>query len=298
MDDFRLKVFLAAARTSSFTRAAAQFGISQPAVSKQIGRLEAQYGVRLFVRRGNRLELTDAGRTMLACAERLDDDYRRLRQRMSLCTATVAGELRLGASTTVAQYLLPALLARFTSRYPGVQVSLLSGNSDRIETALEERAIDLGVVEKAGRRQGLHYAACMPDELVLIARPEGRYAAVESLSPGELRTVPLVLREEGSGTLEVIARTLAGAGIRLPMLRTVLRLDSTEAIKGFVRHSDAMAVVSVISVVDELRSGTLRIVDIDGISFRRDFSFVHAGTGLTPLSERFVAFVQDELRRG
>ncbi len=96
----------------------------------------------------------------------------------------------------------------------------------------------------------------------------------------------------------MIARTLAGAGIRLPMLRTVLRLDSTEAIKGFVRHSDAMAVVSVISVVDELRSGTLRIVDIDGISFRRDFSFVHAGTGLTPLSERFVAFVQDELRRG
>ena len=297
MDDFRLKIFLAAARTSSFTRAAAQFGITQPAVSKHIGQLEAHYGVRLFARRGNRLELTDAGRTMLACAERLDDAYRRLQQEMSLCTDTVAGELRLGASTTVAQYLLPAVLARFTGRHPGVQVSLLSGNSERIETALEERTIDLGIVEKAGRRQGLHYAACMPDELVLIARPGGRYAAVETLSPEELCTVPLVLREEGSGTLEVIARTLAGAGIRLPMLRTAMRLGSTEGIKAFVRHSDAMAIVSVISVVDELRSGTLRIVDIDGLSFRRDFSFVCAGAGLPPLAERFVAFAREELQR-
>lgn len=102
MDDFRLKVFIAAARTLSFTRAAEQLYISQPAVSKHIGELEARYRTSLFVRRGSRLALTDAGSTMLAAAERLAEDYRRLEYEMSLCSSHAGGELRLGASTTVA----------------------------------------------------------------------------------------------------------------------------------------------------------------------------------------------------
>ena len=124
MDDFRLKVFIAAARTLSFTRAAEQLYISRPAVSKHIGELEARYRTSLFVRRGSRLALTDAGRTMLAAAERLAEDYRRLEYGMSLCSSHAEGELRLGASTTVAQYLLPPILAHFTARYPGVRVSV------------------------------------------------------------------------------------------------------------------------------------------------------------------------------
>lgn len=133
MDDFRLKVFITAARTLSFTRAAEQLCISQPAVSKHVAELEARYGLQLFTRRGSRLELTDAGRTLLDAAERLADDYRRLEYEMSLCTGQTEGELRLGASTTIAQYLLPPLLARFAARFPQVRVSLLSGNSGQVE---------------------------------------------------------------------------------------------------------------------------------------------------------------------
>lgn len=110
MDDFRLKVFIAAARTLSFTRAAEQLYISQPAVSKHVGELESRYKVQLFTRRGSHLELTDAGRTMLEAAGRLLDDYRRLEYEMSLCADQTGGELRLGASTTIAQYLLPPIL--------------------------------------------------------------------------------------------------------------------------------------------------------------------------------------------
>lgn len=170
MDDFRLKVFIAAARTLSFTRAAEQLYISQPAVSKHIGELEARYRTSLFVRRGSRLVLTDAGRTMLAAAERLAEDYRRLEYEMSLCSSHAEGELRLGASTTVAQYLLPPILAHFTARYPGVRVSVFSGNSGQVEEALAGQAIDLGMVESVSRRQGLHYTLFRPDELVLVAR--------------------------------------------------------------------------------------------------------------------------------
>lgn len=240
MDDFRLKVFIAAARTLSFTRAAEQLYISQPAVSKHIGELEARYRTSLFVRRGSRLALTDAGSTMLAAAERLAEDYRRLEYEMSLCSSHAGGELRLGASTTVAQYLLPPILARFTARYPGVRVSVFSGNSGQVEEALAGQAIDLGMVESLSRRQGLHYTLFRPDELVLVARPGGRYARTEQVTPEELCRIPLVLRENGSGTLEVIAAALAGAGLRLSQLQVAMRLGTTEGIKAYVRHSDAM----------------------------------------------------------
>ena len=295
MDDFRLKVFITAARTLSFTRAAGQLDISQPAVSKHVAELETRYGLQLFTRRGSRLELTDAGRTLLDAAERLADDYRRLEYEMSLCTGQTEGELRLGASTTIAQYLLPPILARFAARFPQVRVSLLSGNSGQVEQALGDHAIDLGLVESVSRRQGLHYTLFRPDELVLVARPGGPYARTESVTPEALCRIPLVLRESGSGTLEVISAALAERGIRLPQLNVVLRLGSTEGIKRFVRHSDAMAIVSAFSVVDELRSGTLRIVDLDGLPLLRDFVFVHAEAHPARLVRQFLDFARNDL---
>ena len=237
MDDFRLKVFITAARTLSFTRTAERLFISQPAVSKHIGELESQYKVQLFVRRGSRLELTGAGETLLACAERLADDYRRMQYEMSLCADAPVGELRLGASTTIAQYLLPPILARFTTRFPGVRVAM-------------------------------------------------------SITADELREIPLVLREGGSGTLEVIKAALGRAGIRIPQLNVVMRLGSTEGIKAFVRNSDAMAIVSVISVVDELRSGVLRIIDLEDLPLRRDFAFVHVEAEPSALVRQFIEFAR------
>ncbi|WP_298030344.1 LysR family transcriptional regulator [uncultured Alistipes sp.] len=292
MDDFRLKVFITAARTLSFTRTAEQLFVSQPAVSKHIGELESHYKVQLFVRRGSRLELTPAGETLLCCAERLADDYRRMEYEMSLCTSAVEGELRLGASTTIAQYLLPPILARFTTRFPGVRVSMLSGNSDQVEQALGEHGIDLGMVESVSRRQGLHYTLLAPDELVLIARTGGPCSRIDSVTPDELRRLPLVLRESGSGTLEVIKTALGRAGIRIPQLNVVMRLGSTEAIKAFVRNSDAVAIVSVISVVDELRSGVLRIVDLDSLALTRDFMFIHAEAEPARLVRQFMDFAR------
>lgn len=288
MDDFRLKVFIAAARTLSFTRAAEQLYISQPAVSKHVGELESRYKVQLFTRRGSRLELTDAGRTMLEAAGRLLDDYRRLEYEMSLCADQTGGELRLGASTTIAQYLLPPILARF----PGVRVSMSSGNSAEVEQALGEHAVDLGLVESLSRRQGLHYTLFRPDELVLVARPGGKYARRETVTPEELPRIPLVLRESGSGTLEVIAAALAARGIRLSQFDVTMRLGSTEGIKAFVRNSDAMAIVSVISVVDELRSGVLRIIDLEDLPLRRDFAFVHVETEPSALVRQFIEFAR------
>lgn len=129
MDDFRLRVFITAAKTLNFTKCAEQLFISQPAVSKHIGELESRYKVQLFERSGSRLALTEAGRVMLEHAERIADGYRRLQYEMDLFTDRLGGELKVGASTTIAQYVLPQVLARFTARFPEVKVSLASGNS-------------------------------------------------------------------------------------------------------------------------------------------------------------------------
>lgn len=272
MDDFRLRVFITAAKTLNFTKCAEQLYISQPAVSKHIGELESRYKVQLFERSGSRLALTEAGR-LLEHAERIADGYRRLQYEMDLFTDRLGGELKVGASTTIAQYVLPQVLARFTARFPEVKVSLVSGNSEQVEAALARHDTDLGLVESSARHPGFHYEPFIPDELVLIASTKGWYGRCDQVTLAELQTVPLVLRESGSGTLEVISKYLAAADVRLASLRVVMQLGSTESIKSFVRNSDAMAIVSVASIVDELRSGELRIIDIEGCTIRREFSF-------------------------
>lgn len=267
MDDFRLRVFITAAKTLNFTKCAEQLFISQPAVSKHIGELESRYKVQLFERSGSRLALTEAGRVMLEHAERIADGYRRLQYEMDLFTDRLGGELKVGASTTIAQYVLPQVLARFTARFPEVKVSLASGNSEQVEAALARHDTDLGLVESSARHPGFHYEPFIPDELVLIASTKGRYGRCDQV-------------------------TLAAADVRLASLRVVMQLGSTESIKSFVRNSDAMAIVSVASIVDELRSGELRIIDIEGCTIRREFSFCWPEGRSDALAARFVEFAR------
>lgn len=291
MDDFRLKVFVAAASTLSFTKCAKQMCISQPAVSKHIGELEAQYKTRLFIRNGSRLALTAAGEVMLQSAERILQEYRKMQYDVSLCGESVQGVLRLGASTTIAQYLLSAVLAKFTQRFPDVEVSLISGNSDQIEAALIAKTIDLGMVESVSRHKGLHYDRFMADELVAVVATGGRWSACDELSLDELCRTPIVVRENGSGTLDVVAQTLDSHGIKLSDLNIVMHLGSTESIKQFVENSDALAIVSILSVTRELTDGVLRVVDIEGCDFCRDFAFVTPEGGRDALSDRFADFM-------
>ena len=138
MSDFRLKVFCCVARNLSYTKAAQELFISQPAITKHVQELETQYKVRLFERLGTRIALTDAGKLLFDRSEQILEDYNRLAYEMSLLQGEYTGELRLGASTTIAQYVLPPLLAQFTSKFPKVKVSMLNGNTRDIEQALRE----------------------------------------------------------------------------------------------------------------------------------------------------------------
>ena len=147
MIDTRLKVFRSVATLLSFTKAANELFISQPAISKHIQELEKEYGVQLFDRIGNRIQLTRAGQLMLDHACKIIDAYQNLDFDMKKLTEKSGGELRIGASTTISQYVLPELIAEFRKLYPDIRLTLLSGNSHEIEDALAAGRIDLGMVE-------------------------------------------------------------------------------------------------------------------------------------------------------
>lgn len=233
MSDFRLKVFQSVAKNLSFTKASQELFVSQPAITKHIQELEAAYQTRLFDRQGSRISLTEAGKLLLEHCERILEDYKRLEYEMHLLHNEYTGGLKLGASTTVAQYVLPPLLASFIGKFPHVNLSLLNGNSREIEAALQEHRIDLGFVEGVFRLPNIKYTTFLKDELVAVVRTGSKLAIGEEITPEELLHLPLVLRERGSGTLDVFERALQQHNIKLSSLQVLMYLGSTESIKLF-----------------------------------------------------------------
>ena len=168
MSDFRLKVFYSVAKNLSFTKASQELFVSQPAITKHIRELESLYQTRLFNRLGNTISLTESGNVLLEHCERILAEYRKLEYDMHLLHNEYNGQLRLGASTTIAQYVLPPILAAFTEKYPKVSVSLIDTNSRNVEQALQEHNIDLGMVEGVFRLPNLKYEPFLHDELVPV----------------------------------------------------------------------------------------------------------------------------------
>lgn len=286
---FRLKVFLSVASNLSFTKASEELYISQPAISKHISELEKIFQVRLFNREKGRIRLTREGEIFRENALTLMEDYKKLESEMRILRGSVGGRLRLGASTTIAQWLIAPILAGFKSRFPQVEVSLVTGNTEAIEKAISENRIDLGLVEGSRHASGLRYSTFAKDELVLTTSSET--ICPDEISERELTSLPIVLRENGSGTLEVIKKTLEEHSIRLNDLNVVLHIGATEGIKGYLEASKGtFALLSVISIRDELRRGSLKIIDIRDLSINRDFSFVSAHGDFDAAAERFIEF--------
>ena len=292
MSDFRLKVFYSVAKNLSFTKASQELFVSQPAVTKHVHELESMYYVRLFDRTNNKISLTEAGKVMMEHCERILTEYRKLEYDMHLLNNEYAGELRLGASTTIAQYILPPILAKFTAKYPQIKVSLMDTNSRNVENALLEHSIDLGMVEGVFRTPNLKYEAFLCDELVPVVRKGVIPSDVDEISVDSFVKMPLVLRERGSGTLDAIETVLAEEGLKLSSLNVRMHLGSTESIKSFLAYSDCMGIVSIASVVRELKEGIFRVVDISGLQFSRHFCFVSAQGQEIEAAQQFVRFMR------
>lgn len=292
MSDFRLEVFYTVAKRLSFTKAAATLLISQPAVTKHIYELEQQYDNKLFERKGNKILLTAAGELLLSHTETLFEIYRRIDFDMNALVHKMEGTLHLGTSTTISQYVIAPLLASFRQKFAGIQINLINGNTEQIERALVEKEIEFGIVEGRSRNQEINYTEFIKDEIVLVCAANHPLAGHASLKPEELRKVSFVMREQGSGTLEVVDHALKEVGLRVSELMVEIQLGSTESIKAYLMHSHCMAFISVHALTNELKSGTLRVVDIAELNIVRNFYFINLLGKLNGLPEVFYKYAR------
>jgi len=274
MADRRLQVFQTVARLLSFTKAAEELHMTQPAVTFQVRQLEEQYNTRLFDRTHNRISLTDAGRKVYESAVHIFELYAEMDNAVRELTGNVGGVLILGASSTIAEYMLPVLLGDFKKVYPDVSIRLKVSNSDGIVSQVENNTIDLGVVEAPVNNKNLVVEQCRTDELVLIVPPGHELATRDKVSPKELISYPFICREEGSGTREVMLESMSADGGSAADLNIVMELGSLEAIKGAVEAGMGISVLSSATVVKELKLGSLVAIKLDPPA-RRPFSFVH-----------------------
>jgi DNA-binding transcriptional LysR family regulator len=288
--DFRLQVFHTVARRLNFTRAAEELFISQPAVTRHIQELEQQFKVKLFERNGTRIRLTPAGQRLLVHTEELFAVYRNIEFDMSNLTRRLSGRLFLGGSMTTAPYVIPPILAEFHNRYPEVDISLITGNTQQIEHALEQQEIDLGIVEGYSRHAAIRYTEFMKDEIVLVSNPSHPLARKQSIKPEELMRIPLLLREPGSGSLEVLAHALKGIGIKLSALKKEMQLNSTEIIKSYLLNAPVMAFLSVHAIAKELKNKECCVIEVKGLHIERNFYFARLQGDTQALPELFMKF--------
>jgi DNA-binding transcriptional LysR family regulator len=274
MADRRLQVFHTVARLLSFTKAAESLHMTQPAVTFQVRQLEEYFNTRLFDRTHNRISLTDAGKRVFEYADEIFDLYAKMENAVRDMTGEISGILIIGASTTIAEYMLPALLGDFKRKYPDINVHLKVSNSDGIVSMVENNDIDLGVVESAVMNKNLVVENCRHDRLVAIVPPQHSLASEQKVQLKDLMSHAYIAREEGSGTREVIHEYLTNAGMKPSDIHVAMELGSPEAIKGAVEAGMGVSIVSEVTIHKEMQLGTLVALELDP-PMERPFSFVH-----------------------
>ncbi len=272
MADRRLKIFHTVARLLNFTKAGEQLHMTQPAVTFQIRQLEDQFNTRLFDRTHNKVTLTEAGNQVYMYADRILKLYDDMTHSITEMTGDVSGGVSLGASTTIAEYVLPLLIGEFKAKFPDVNISLKESNSEDIIAMVENNVVDLAIVEGSVNNKNLIVEQCRVDQLVVIM-PNSHLLATESiLHVKDILGHPFICRESGSGTQEAITNYIEKQSPD-SILNVCFELSSPEAIKGAVEAGMGISIVSRSSIEKELRLGTLTAVELTP-KLERPFSFV------------------------
>lgn len=290
MLNFRLKVFYTTAKRLNFTKAATELFITQPAVTKHIHELENHFKLKLFDRNGSKIALTEAGKLLLAHTEKLMDFYKDLEFEMNTLTHQHKGILKIGASSTIAQYVLPEILAKFHQQFVDVKIQLTSGNTEQIEQSLLNNEIDLGLIEGRSKSPQISYTHFLNDELVLVCNSNNSLLKKSSMGINEIKLYPFLLREPGSGSLEVIAHALKETGIKIADLQVEMQLGNIESIKAYLQSSDCLSFISIHAILNELKYNKLKIIDTENFSIERPLYFIQKQGDVAQLPEIFVKF--------
>jgi DNA-binding transcriptional LysR family regulator len=265
----QLEVFLCVAKHDSVSRAAKELALSQSAVSEALAELEHQFSIKLFERIGKRLELSELGRALRPSAEGLYAQASELEAK--LASQTSVGTLRIGATLSIGDYLVPALMATFMREQPDARVTLHVANTAEIARQVMNFELDVGIVEGELIEPELSVTRWRPDELVVFCAPSHPFAKRRALSDKDLQSARWIVREQGSGTRQAFERAMQGL---LSDLDIALELQHTEAIMSAVKAGLGLGCISRIALEDAFSHGTLVACRVPQRSFKRHFFFV------------------------
>ena len=292
MDLGRLETFLAVARQRSFTRAARELHLTQSGVSRQVQRLERELGVPLLLRSRSSVELTPEGEQVAAYAEQALAGYGRLREELSAVDGGLAGTLRIAASTTPGEFLVPTLLSEFTALHPNVRPEVFSADSAAVIEELRAERSDIGFVGIHEAGNTLRHEAVMDDEVVLAVPVEHPFAERGVVGLEELAEQPFIGREEGSGTLASVRQAAAREGLELPDYRVVMVLGTSQGVVTAAEQGYGLGWVSAqpLATRDASRVATVRVREL---SIERPLYLVwDSRRPLPPVAQAFGEWVQ------
>lgn len=276
MLNFGHLVFYEVAKLLNFSKASEILFISQPSVSKHVKNLEAQYGIALFERKGSTIILTEEGKILFDYLSKAIEINSHLEFDISTLknTAAARGTLVIGASTTVALYLMPKILSSFHRTFPNIKLRLINRNSENILKALLSHEIDVGIIEGKSKTTLANYQFFLKDEIVAVCSAKSNLVEKLQISIKELLKTPIALREKGSGTLAVLASALEKENVKLSDLNTQVIIGGTEALKNFLLEFDCIGFLPTISVQKQINNGELTRIHIPELPIHREFYFI------------------------
>jgi DNA-binding transcriptional LysR family regulator len=293
----QLDIFCKIAQSGNVSQAAQAACVSQSAASMALAELERQLDEKLFDRYGKKIVLNDSGRQLLADAQELLIRADEIERRFGPEKGTLHGGFTVGASSTVGNYLMPALIGQFSQHYSGVQLQLTVGNTEQIIASLLNCEIDIGIIEGICREPKITSTVWRSDELVLFASPLHPLAGKTHITREKLAEAQWILREKGSGTREVFERAICGV---LDALDVRFELGHTEAVKQAVLHNLGISCLSRLTLQENLKNKQLVELKVSFLELTRNFYLlVRKGKYETRALKAFIEFLrQDSLSAG
>lgn len=267
-----LQIFVAVYRERSFTKAAEQLYTSQPTVSEHIQNLETRLNCRLFDRLGRSILPTTEAEILYPRAIAILDDLRRLEEDINTTRQVMSGELIIGASTIPGTYILPAIAASFKNEFPGLSFEIRINDSAKIVDAVADNELLIGVVGAKIPSAGLLFQPFTEDELILAAAAANPLPAAITME--ELHGLPFIIRERGSGTRKSIEALLGQQQNTLDRFNICATLGSSASVKEAIKANLGVSIISRHALRDELANGTIKDVQLSGMTMKRNFYVV------------------------
>ena len=270
-----MRVFITVADKKNFSKAAKALSLTQPAVSFQIQTLEQYYQTMLFDRVNRHVKLTAAGELLLDYAVHMNNLQAELERNMQQLTGHVKGELLVGASTTIGEYILPYVVGAFKQEYPDVNATIQIMNTNDIAENVNNKSFDLGIIEgPVELTENMETIAFLEDELVLAIPSNHPFATKESITLEELKTLPYITREPGSGSRLIFEQALIDADFDIEELHMVMELGSTTSIKSAIMGGLGISTISKWAIQDLVKTGKVAALTIEGLTLKRTFNII------------------------